>query len=86
MFTRIRANITKCAFGATAVSNKISIEVETNSLYIGFTVYVMLHENTENDAGIVQKLKAQNSVECERKGITTMVRMYSGAKSVAWIY
>ena len=34
------------------------------------TVYVMLHENTKNDAGVVQKLKAQYCVECEHEGIS----------------
>ena len=69
MFKRIRANITKYAFGASAVPNKISIEVETHSLYLGFIVYAMLHENAKNDAGVVQKLKAINIVGCKRKGI-----------------
>ena len=51
----------------TAVSKKIPIKVETLSLYNGFTVYAMLPENAGNDARIVQKLKEQNSMECEHK-------------------
>ena len=67
----MRTNITKCTLGVAVVSNKISIEVETQvfALALLFTrCYMKTPKMTPKSSRYYYK-GTEISVECERQGI-----------------